>query len=155
MDHFESLYWISFNIISVLCFGVLPWGIGRCSLNHWNTREIAWLLCLWFSVSFFPFHQESVYSCHAFLLAFFPLSSCRSESAQIFVVLGVGNFSMWSFSWLPPGCPVRVWRLLFLLMLLWPEDSEQPGRAELQQMAHRVRTWPEDVGLVAFAPGIF
>ena len=57
VDHFKSLYWICYNIASVLCFGVFwPKGIwdlssptrdwtctpclGRWSFNHWTTREV-------------------------------------------------------------------------------------------------------------------
>ena len=129
-DHFESLYWIRFNIICVLVFW--PWGTWDLSFPTWGgspspalERDVSTTGppgksrdCFVFdSVFHFPVPSGvCVYSCHAFLLAFFPLSSCRNESAQIFVVLGVGNFSIWSFSLLPPDRPVRVWRLLFLLM---------------------------------------
>ena len=58
VDHFLSLYWIRYNIASVLCFGFLAseacgilasWpGQGsnlhplhwQCSLNHWITRDV-------------------------------------------------------------------------------------------------------------------
>ena len=54
--HLKSLYWMCYNIVSTLCFGVsapryvgsqlLDWGssphslIGRRSLNHWTAREV-------------------------------------------------------------------------------------------------------------------
>ena len=50
VDHLQSLYWTCYNIASVLCFGVLAWGMchlrhwtstpcpGRQSLNHWTTK---------------------------------------------------------------------------------------------------------------------
>ena len=62
VDHFKSLYWICYHIVSVLCFGCLierhvgsylaPWpGIEPeppaqegGSLNHWTTREVSVLL---------------------------------------------------------------------------------------------------------------
>ena len=60
VDSFQSLYWICYNIASVLCFGSFwSWGmwdltsqtrdqtptpyIWRQSLNHWTTREVPML----------------------------------------------------------------------------------------------------------------
>ena len=57
-DHFKSLYWICYNVASVLCFWFFghkacvisaPWleiepafipCIGRWSLNHWTSRKV-------------------------------------------------------------------------------------------------------------------
>ena len=56
VNHFLSLYWIFYNIPSVLCLLFWPWGmwdlgslirdrtynpcIGRWSLNHWTTKKV-------------------------------------------------------------------------------------------------------------------
>ena len=56
VDHLKNLYWICYNIASVLCFVFLPQGmwdlspptrdwtwtpcLGRWTLNHWTTREV-------------------------------------------------------------------------------------------------------------------
>ena len=70
----------------------LHWKVTSQPLDHQGSPMTALSLIHCF---IFPFPSGvCVYGCHAFLLAFFPLSSCRSESAQIFVVLGVGNFSI-------------------------------------------------------------
>ena len=58
MDHFQSLYWICYNIALVLCFSFWLRGMwdlscptrdltrtsctGRQSPNHWTTREVTW-----------------------------------------------------------------------------------------------------------------
>ena len=56
LDHFSSLFWIRYNMASVLCFGFLPWGMwdpssqtrgqtcnpctGRQSANHWTIWKV-------------------------------------------------------------------------------------------------------------------
>ena len=79
-DFFKSLYWICYNIVSVLSFGFLAarqvgsslWTkdrthtpcIGRQSLNHWTAREVPWgyfKSLKKYEFTFFPSSQRSCF----------------------------------------------------------------------------------------------
>ena len=65
VDHFYSLYWICYSVISVLCLVFWPRDlssltrnptcipcIGRWNLNHWTAREVPPLSFIWKEVNY-------------------------------------------------------------------------------------------------------